>query len=212
MPSQTVSDSSPNPIYSLIDTPIVARNGAILTTRLLRPDDDDLLLDLFIRLSPETRWRRFHAHVDNMDDARLHQSAKELAAVDNRTLGGAVLALIVHPDQPGREELIGVARLARDPNTPTSPEAEAAVVVRDDFQQQGIGTALLVRLTELARNMGVTTLLATVQSDNERMLDVLRWLNLPRTEQVSHGEMEIRLDIRDLESRMASGEWRRTSR
>ncbi len=196
-----------DPVLTLIDTPIVARNGTVLVTRLLRPDDVDLLLDLFAHLSPETRWRRFHAHVDNVEDSRVRQTAKELAAVDNLTLGGAVLALIPHPDEPQKEELIGVARLARDPKTPTSPDAEAAVVVRDDYQRQHIGTALLARLTELARNMGITTLVATVQSDNASMLDVLRWLNLPRKDHASHGEIEIRLDIRDLESRMANGEW-----
>ncbi len=191
--------------HSLIDTPLVARNGTVLTTRLLQPDDDDLLLDLFNRLSPDSRWRRFHSHVDNLDDARLHEAAKELAAVDNRTMGGAVLALIVHPahsDQPSQEELIGVARLARDPGMPDALEAEAAIVVRDDFQQQGIGTALLARLSELAQTMGITTLTATVQSDNEQMLDVLRWLNVPYTKRVSHGEMEIRLDINTIKTQV----------
>ncbi len=198
MQQQNVMD----PTYRLIDTPIVTRSGTVLVTRLLRPDDDDLLLDLFAHLSPETRWRRFHSHIDNMDDSRLHQAAKDLAAVDNLTLGGAVLAILVHPERAEQEELIGVARLARDPATPTSPDAEAAVVVRDDFQKQGIGTALLARLTELARSMGINTLTATVQSDNARMLDVLRWLNLPRTDHASHGETDIRVDIRDLELRV----------
>jgi len=191
-----------HPAYPLIDTPLIARNGVVLKTRLIQPDDDDLLLDLFAHLSQESRWRRFHAHVDNVEDVRVSQTAKELAAVDNLTLGGAVLALLVHPDTPEREELIGVARLARDPKTPTSLDAEAAVVVRDDFQRQRIGTALLARLTELARNMGIETLMATVQSDNQSMLDVLRWLDLPRTDHASHGEIDIRLDIRDLESRI----------
>lgn len=178
-----------------VDTPFTALNGRTVYTRTIRPDDDDLLLDLFARLSPETRWRRFHSHVENLDPERLNQAAKDLAAVDNRTQGGAVLALVPGPDG---EQLIGVARLARMPNEPTSPEAETAIVVQDDWQRQGIGTALLERLTVLARSMGLDVLVATIQADNDRMLEVLRWLNLPMHEQISHGELEIRLDISQL--------------
>jgi RimJ/RimL family protein N-acetyltransferase len=198
MPSKAVQAHYRAGQASAVDEPFVALNGHTIHTRLICPDDDDLLLDLFDHLSPETRWRRFHAHMENLDPARLLEAAKTLAAVDNRTQGGAVLALIPGTDGPGGETLIGVARIARLPDDPDAPEAEAAIVVRDDWQQQGIGTALLARLTLLAHEMGVHTLVATVQADNDKMLEVLRWLNLPIQEQISHGEMEIRMDISHL--------------
>ena len=87
------------------------RSGQKLHMRLLQPTDAPQLLDLFHRLSPETRRRRFHANVDSLSDEVLAAAALELADVDNRTAQGAVVATVRNAQ--GDEEFVGIARLAR---------------------------------------------------------------------------------------------------
>jgi GNAT superfamily N-acetyltransferase len=132
-----------------------------VATRPVQDDDLGRFLRLWPRLSPETRYRRFHSPVRGLPMDLVHR----LVEVDH-TDREAVVALV-------GGEVVGVARYDRSPADPT--EAEFAVVVEDDWQNVGLGRQLLDELTRLAARRGVRTLTATVQADNERMV----WL-IPR--------------------------------
>lgn len=166
------------------------RDGRKVKLRLMRPDDIPLMIEFFHRMSPETRRRRFHAGSENVSDELIRERAEELAAVDNKTLMGAVVAVYEEEDGP---HMIGSVRLARDPAQPDSPEAEAAVVVRDDFHGQGLGTELMRRLVLLAKKMQVKTIVAIFQADNEGAIRLFRELNLPYTTSIDHGATIMKL-------------------
>lgn len=178
-----------------LDATFRTRSKGLVHCRLIRPDDAGLLIELFQHLSPESRRRRFNLPLEHLDENRLAQEARRLSDVDNRTVGGA---LLVFAGQEPERELIAVARLGRFPDNPASPEAEAALVVRDDYQNQGVGTALMGLLALLARRMHVQTLTATVQADNEALFALLRSLQLPLERHTSHGETTISLAVADL--------------
>jgi RimJ/RimL family protein N-acetyltransferase len=171
----------------------LTRDGRRLAVRTIRAADARLLIDLFARLSSESRRRRFRINLDRLDHEAKWDAARVLAGVDNRTWGGAVVA--VDRDAQGCEELVGVARLAREPAHPDSPEAEVAVVVRDDFQGRGVGRELLRGLVRLAKQMGVRTLIAQIEADNEPALRLFRSLGLPSETTVSQAEVEMRLAV-----------------
>lgn len=175
-----------------LDATFTARYGATIRCRLIQPDDTSHLIALFSHLSPESRRRRFNVPLEHIDQSRIEQEAQRLTAVDNRTVGGAILAFA---QQPGGQELMGVARLGRFPGAAASPEAEAALVVRDDFQGQGVGTSLLSLLALLARRMKVETLTASIQADNEALFVLLRSLHLPIQRHTAHGETTISLAV-----------------
>lgn len=172
-------------------TEFVTEQGNRIRTRLIQPEDADLLIELFHHLSPDTKRRRFNIGLQNVEESRIQEVAKLLAGVDNRTTGGAILGFVTDPT----EELITVARLARPENHPDSPTAEVAVVVRDDYQGQGIGTEMLRYLITLARQMKIKTLTAAIQSDNTAIFRILNKLNIPVEMQTSHGETEISIKI-----------------
>jgi acetyltransferase len=132
--------------------------------------------------------------VENLSEEVVQQRSRELADVDNKTLSGAVIA--TYKDAQG-EHIVGSVRLARDPSTPDSPEAEAAIVVRDDFQGHGVGTELMRRLVLLAKQMNVKTIVAVFQPDNEDAIRIFREVNLPYTTSVDHGETILRLQLPD---------------
>lgn len=168
------------------------RTGRKVKLRLLRTSDAPLLIEFFRRMSPETRRRRFHTGLENISDEFLMHSARELANVDNTTLAGAVIALY---EEDGGEQIVGSVRLARPPQQPTSPEAEAAIVIRDDFQGQGLGTEMMRRLVLLAKQMKVDTIVAIFQPDNEDAIRIFREINLPYTTSIEHGETILKLKM-----------------
>ena len=131
-------------------------------TRPVRPDDEPRFVRLWPRLSPETRYRRFHAPVH-----RFPMSFVRRLVVVDHDLREAVVAEV-------GGEVVGVARYDRLPADPGT--AELAVVVEDAWQGVGLGRQLLSELLRLAAERGVYTLTATVQADNERMLGMLRRL------------------------------------
>ncbi|MBX2999813.1 MAG: HAD-IA family hydrolase [Caldilineaceae bacterium] len=181
-----------NPLHSIDSTAeFKTEQGTRIRTRLIQPEDADLLIKLFHHLSPDTKRRRFNIGLQNVDEKRIQETAQVLAGVDNHTTGGAILGFVTNPD----EELITVARLARPENQPDSSTAEVAVVVRDDYQGQGIGTEMLRRLITLARQMKIKTLTAGVQSDNTAIFRILNKLSLPIEMRTSHGETEIEIKI-----------------
>ena len=169
-----------------------ARDGRKVKLRLMRPSDVPLMIDFFHRMSPETRRRRFHTGVEHVSDDVIRQRAEELADVDNNLLAGAVVALYEEEDGP---HIVGTVRLAREPGQPGSAEAEAAIVVRDDFQGQGLGTELMRRLILLAKQMRVQTIVAIFQADNEGAIRLFRELNLPYTTTIDHGDTIMKLTM-----------------
>lgn len=167
------------------------RSGTTLRVRLLRPDDAPRMIEFFDLLTPETRWRRFHTGVEHVSRDLIQRRAAELADVDNQQ-HGAVLAS--YQDGEG-EHIVGIVRLARPQGEPTHPEAEAAIVIRDDFQGQGVGTELLRWMVLLAKEMKVQTIVATFHTANESAIRLFRELNLPATTIIHHGETEMRIQV-----------------
>ena len=123
--------------------PIVARNGQQINVRFLTPTDGELLVDLVQRLSPNTRYLRFLVAVEDVPVEAATRKLPAFLAVD----GVDSVALMASVEENGTETAIGVARFNRSSG---SDAAEVAVVIRDDWQQQGIGQALMKQLAEVA--------------------------------------------------------------
>jgi len=148
-----------------------------VATRPVRVDDEPLFVRLWPRLSPDTVYRRFHSPLRGLSRESVHH----LVEVDH-DLREAVVAVV-------GGEVVGVARYDRSSEDPAT--AEFAVVVEDAWQGVGLGRQLLTELTDLAARRGVTTLTATVQADNERMLWLLRRLLPGSRLTADHGVYEV---------------------
>ncbi len=171
---------------------ITTRDGAQLTCRLMNRADAPLLVDLYNRLSPESKRRRFHYPIDMVDERKLSEESQRLANVDNRTHGGAVIALEETVDG---EHIVAVARLMRPAGQPDAPEVEAAITVRDDYQGRGLGTELLRRMVLLAKRMHAQTIVAEIEADNYAAVRLFRELNLVTVATTTHGETTMRMEV-----------------
>jgi acetyltransferase len=141
-------------------TTVVLKDGAIVTLRPIRPEDEGALTALYGRLSPQSSYQRFFTVMRRLPPNWAHI----LANVDyERTM--AIVAL-----GPG-DDLIGVARYTYDRR---SDEVELAIVVDDPWQGRGLGTRLLGELVDYAKQKGLRRFRAYVLADNLRMLKLIR--------------------------------------
>jgi len=156
------------------------RGGRRVILRPMQPDEPERLLEAFERLSADSRYRRFFRPMAKISERELAY----LSAIDHHD-HEAILAL-----DPQRDETVGVARFVR--TDPASASAEAAVAVVDDWQGEGLGKALLERLSERAREEGVERFTALVQADNRRAIGMLGGLGPTTT---THSDELVELDI-----------------
>lgn len=162
------------------------RDGMPVLIRPVRPDDAPRLQALFERLSREAIYYRFLELRKEM----TYEEARRLAELDYHTQ----MALVATHRQGGEEEVIGVARYAVVPGTELA-EAEAAVVVEDCYQNRGLGTHLLNRLAAYAVRHGVCAFLATIRSDNARVLRLIRRSGLPTESRLEAGALALRIGL-----------------
>ncbi len=158
---------APNPDLAIRPYPAAWRGTADLAdgryeVRPIRPTDALLYEEFLARLTPEHIRMRFLAPRRNftMEDAlRLSQIDydREMAFVALRPDGS----------------LAGVSRLACDRD---ARSAEYALIVRSDLQGRGLGTLLMSRLIDYARDSGLARLTGMVLADNHGMLDLVQGL------------------------------------
>jgi GNAT superfamily N-acetyltransferase len=146
----------------------VLRDGRTIEIRSLKPQDRDALVSAIDRSSPQSIFRRFLG-------ARHHFTEQEISYFVNVDFVGHV-ALVALADENGRAVVIGGGRYIVMPQT---AGAEVAFDVIDQYQGQGIGTALMRHLVILARDAGLKELVADVLSSNTPMLKVFEKSGLP---------------------------------
>ncbi len=130
-------------------------DGTQVFFRHMQPDDKGRLAEGLARLSPESRHRRFLMPKPRFSSSEL----RYLTEIDGFDHVAIVAVLAEDPDV-----FVGVARYVRLTEDPTT--AEAAIVVADGLQGQGLGRQLGRRLADEARRAGVERFTATLLGDN----------------------------------------------
>ncbi len=140
-------------------------DGTAVVLRLVQPSDRDELARQFLRMSPDSRYRRFFSGIRELSPEMLDY----LTVVDGQD-HFAILAFTESLDLK-EEAGVGVARFVRLPGE--RDVAEAAVTVVDDHQGRGIGRLLLMHLVRAAQERGVKKFRGEVLTSNEPMCKLL---------------------------------------
>jgi RimJ/RimL family protein N-acetyltransferase len=130
--------------------------------RSLHSREERPIRALHARLSPRTRYLRFLSPMPTLPDALVHR----LACVDH----GRRLAVVAEDEGAGCAGVVALATFSAVDET----TAEVSVVVQDDWQRQGVGTALVSTLLDAAETRGFDRFVATIAADNSiirRLLD-----------------------------------------
>ena len=172
------------PVPPAAPAELVLRDGSRLVVRSIVPSDKAAIQRAFERLSPESRYRRFFSPLTELSDRDLaylteidHADHEALAAFD-----------------PESDDIVGVARYVRTGEGGTS--AEASIVVADDWQHRGVGSALLDRIARRARAAGITHFIALVLTDNRDALGLFGSLAPDATrERTKDGHLELLIEL-----------------
>jgi len=143
-------------------TPVVLRDGSQVQIREVRGSDAPLLADGFARLSARSRQQRFLSPKHSLSAAEL-RFLTEVDHHDHEAIGAL---------SPADGRGVGIARYIRDPGDPEA--AEIAVTIADDWQGRGLGTELLARLSDRARQEGICRFTATIAYGNAAMATLLQ--------------------------------------
>lgn len=146
------------PALDIRDDPQAMFRRHSLTFVALGAHDRGRLTRLVEACSLETQFLRFHRATGRVSPSR----SRELADLDGLSRLGMGLAA-----QNG--ELVAEGRI----HVNSDLTGEFALLVRDDFQGLGLGTALLGVLFRHAELLGLTSLEATVLACNKMMLGIM---------------------------------------
>ncbi|MBD3368704.1 MAG: GNAT family N-acetyltransferase, partial [Candidatus Eisenbacteria bacterium] len=165
------------------------RTGLEMFFRPVRISDEPLLKDFFYSLSDQSIYKRFISHRVDMPHERL----QEFAVIDY-TKEMVILALKAgeQPDEE-RREILAVGQYGIDE---TSHTAEVALVVRDDYQNKGVGSELLKYLTQLAQKQGLLGFSAEVLIENRPMMVLFEKMGFDIQRRTAEGVIELRMRFR----------------
>ena len=155
-------------------------DGRSVTMRPLDGRDADALVAALHRADPMDLRRRFMGMPP--PTSYLVKQLKQADGVHDLVLGAF--------DDNGR--LVGVSQFDR---LDEGPVAEVAIEVAKDWQHDGLGTALLTQLAELARERGIHEFTATYYADNLPIRRLLRDIGYVVTSGYESGEGHMRLSL-----------------
>jgi len=164
--------------------PITLKDGQKVLLRPIKPEDENMWLDMFKTFSEETvRFRFFRIIKDTPHEVRTRYCNIDY----DREMG-----IVAEVERNGKKQLLGVARLIQDPARPD--EAEFAVVVTDEYQRQGLGSEFLDFLIEFAKDKKLSEINGVVLKDNYPMITLCREKGF-RFSDGDPGEYKVEYDI-----------------
>jgi acyl-CoA hydrolase/GNAT superfamily N-acetyltransferase len=169
-----------------LETYRTTKTGFNVLFRPIKISDEPLLKDFIYSLSDQSLYRRFMSARFDMP----HDRIQDLVVIDY-SRETAILAVVGEKE---KEVIVGVGRFFIDLDTHT---AEIAFAVHDNYQNKGIGTALLSYLTYLAKRQGLLGFTADVFSDNVPMLNVFEKGGFDIEKRTIAGISELKMTFRD---------------
>jgi len=148
---------------SQYETEVLLKDGSRILLRPIRRDDTERWLAFFQRQSQQTKYLRFQRDPGEMGP----EDALRFCTVDYRN----TFALVGEVQKEQRKEIVAIGRYYR---LPDKRSARVAFAIEDAYHGKGIGTQLIERLANVARDNGIAIFEGDVLAENERMMSVLK--------------------------------------
>lgn len=172
-----------------LETFRTTRSGLNILLRPVKIGDEPLMKDFFYALSSVSMYRRFMSTRMDMPHKRL----QEFGVIDYSN--SMMILAIVEGDRKETIAAIGQYEINEKMHT-----AEVALVVKDEYQNMGVGHDLLIYLTRLARRRGLLGFTAEVLVENKQMLNLFKNMGFDIEKRSDEGAYEMRMMFRDIES------------
>ena len=169
IPEDQLPPPAIRPYPSRYVAPERLKDGTVVTIRPIRPEDEGLMVKFHHELSERSVYMRYF-HTLSLDRRVAHERLTRICFVDY----DREMVLVAEGRTPeGEPEIVGVGRVNR---LSLAGEAETAILVRDSYQNKGLGTALLRRLIAFAREEKIWVLGADTLAENVEMQQICRKL------------------------------------
>jgi acetyltransferase len=190
--ARIILDPEPQKHPHLIITPypmkyirqIKLKDGTEVTLRPIKPEDEEMWLEMFKSFSEETIRFRFFRIIKETP----HEVRTRYCNIDyDREIG--IVAVVT---KNGKKRILGVARIIVDPVK--KDHCEFALVVTDEWQRQGLGSRFLDFLIEIAKDKSLTKVTGVVLKDNYPMIALCKEKNF-RFSEGDPGEYKVEYDV-----------------
>jgi acetyltransferase len=157
-----------NPRFAIVPYPkemegdLRTASGRVFQVRPVRPEDEERLRRFFAGVSADDLRQRYFSPIKQISGAFIAR----LTQIDYARV---IVLLAVDAG----DEVLGVAQVHADPEL---EGGEYAILLRSDLKGLGLGWALMQRLIEVARRIGLKQISGQVLRDNTSMLDMCRQL------------------------------------
>jgi acetyltransferase len=159
-----------------------------ITIRPIRPEDEPLMVQFHEELSPASVFSRYF-HTVKLSQRVAHERLARMCFIDY----SREMALVADRKDPatGQHQIIGVGRLI---NCHGTHDAEFALVVSDTYQGRGLGTELLRRLVQFARDEGLDRIVGDILSESRHMQRVCEKLGFDM--HAAPGDGQVRSELK----------------
>lgn len=146
------------------------KDGTQVLLRPIRPEDEPFEYEMLSALSGKTLGSRFFIPVKEID----HQVLRRFCNIDY----DREMTIVAQIGAGENRTIIGVARYFTEPRTNSG---EFAVLVRDEYQGEGLGRKLIDAILGIAADKGLEEIHGIVSKDDEILLGIARSLGFVST-------------------------------
>jgi acetyltransferase len=170
--AEMTEDKLPKPSIAPYPTQYVSewkmKDGSAVTIRPIRPEDEPLVVTFHENLSERSVYLRYFQPLQ-LSQRTAHDRLTRICFIDY----DREMALVAERHHGSKSEILGVGRLSLVHGT---NHAEAAVVIADNVQHQGLGTELMKRTVEVARSEKIGKVISNMLAENKDMQAILKRL------------------------------------
>ena len=152
------------------------KTGIELQLRPVEIGDVNLLQNFFSSLSTDSLYSRYHSARKIMS----YEQLQNFITIDYRK----EMIILALANDNGIEEVVGMGEYRL---TEKSLMADIALMVRDDYQNIGIGRELFNYLTKIAQNTGILGFTAEVLADNTSVSRMSERMGIKFEKEISQG-------------------------
>ncbi len=145
------------------ETAFTAKNGKRVNFRPEKPSDTEMLWSMFSTLSEES-----------LSNLIPPFTRERIESWTNNIDYDKVLPIVAVTKEKNNQRIIGSASLQFNPQEVFKHKAELGLTVHDNYQNMGIGTALLNHMLAIARTKKLRKVYLIVNTDNERAIHLYK--------------------------------------
>lgn len=160
----------------------ITKKGLRILLRSVKKGDESLLKDFYNSLSDNSIYQRFFTIRLNI----LHEFLQKFVILDDFKQ----IVILAVQIQEKKEECIGVGQYSVNETTNTG---DVALMVRDEYQNQGVGTELLSYLISLGKKQGLLGFTADVLADNNPALRLIQKMGFTVEKRIKSGVVEMEI-------------------